>query len=218
LRPRAKGVSADLVTEADRAAEHAAAEILRAYRPDDGILGEEGTDRPGARRWLVDGIDGTVAFAARHSGGWCSAVALTDEHGPLVAAVLDPASGELHTAQRGAGGPSSVRAPQPLAGAHVAAFFRQDRLVAPGVRETARALLDQAGLLRHAGPGSLELAWVAAGRLDAWIQPLADPWDWLPGALLVTEAGGAARVVEAATRWHIAGPAELVDELAALLR
>ena len=45
--------------------------------------------------------------------------------------------------------------------------------------------------------GSLELAWVAAGRLDAWIQPDTDPWDWLPGALLVTEAGGVARVVAA---------------------
>ena len=61
---------------------------------------------------------------------------------------------------------------------------------APGVRESAHALLDRAGLLRHAGPGTLELAWVAAGRLDAWVQPDTDPWDWLPGALLVTEAGG----------------------------
>jgi myo-inositol-1(or 4)-monophosphatase len=87
----------------------------------------------------------------------------------------------------------------------------------PGVRETAHALLDAAGLVRHAGPGSLELAWVAAGRLDAWIQPEADPWDWAPGALLVTEAGGVARVVDAGTRWHVAGPSRLVDAIVALL-
>jgi myo-inositol-1(or 4)-monophosphatase len=216
LRPRVKGVAADLVTEADGAAERAAVEILRAHRPQDGILGEEGTDRPGARRWLVDGVDGTVAFAGRLSGGWCSAVALEDEHGPLAAAVLDPATGELHTAERGAGDVTTIRASRPLEQAHVAAFFRQDRLVLPGVRELAARLLDRAGLLRHAGPGSLELAWVAAGRLDAWIQPQVDPWDWLPGALLVTEAGGAARVVDGPTRWHIAGPAPLVDELEAL--
>jgi myo-inositol-1(or 4)-monophosphatase len=111
-----------------------------------------------------------------------------------------------------------VRRPRPLADAHVASFFRQDRLVLPGVRESAHALLDAAGLIRHAGPGSLELAWVAAGRLDAWIQPQVDPWDWLPGALLVTEAGGVARVVERGpTRWHVAGPEPLVEELLALL-
>jgi myo-inositol-1(or 4)-monophosphatase len=96
----------------------------------------------------------------------------------------------------------------------VAVFLRRDRLVLPGVREAAHALLDAAGLIRHAGPGSLELAWVAAGRLDAWIQPAVDPWDWLPGALLVTEAGGEARTIHAAgTRWHLAGPAALLDEI-----
>jgi myo-inositol-1(or 4)-monophosphatase len=216
LRPRTKGVAADLVTEADRAAEEAAVEVLRAHRPDDGILGEEGTNRPGARRWLVDGVDGTVAFAAGLPG-WCSAVALEDAHGPLVAAVHDPATRELHTAERGAARTPTIREPRPLERAHVAAFFRQDRLVLPGVRDLAARLLDRSGLLRHAGPGSLELAWVAAGRLDAWIQPQTDPWDWLPGALLVTQAGGEARVIHGRTRWHIAGPAPLVDELQELL-
>ena len=67
----------------------------------------------------------------------------------------------------------------------MAIFLRQDRLVLPGVRETAHAVLDRTGIFRHAGPGTLELAWVAAGRLDAWIQPETDPWDWLPGRLLV---------------------------------
>jgi myo-inositol-1(or 4)-monophosphatase len=96
----------------------------------------------------------------------------------------------------------------------VATFFIQDRLLLPGVREVAHALLDAAGLIRHAGPGSLELAWVAAGRLDAWVQPQVDPWDWLPGALLVSEAGGAARTRErAGTRWHLAGHPALLDEL-----
>jgi myo-inositol-1(or 4)-monophosphatase len=215
LHARVKSVSADLVTDADRAAEAAAARVIREARPDDGILGEEGTQAVGdGRRWLIDGVDGTVAFASELPGGWCSAVALEDERGPLAAAVLDPTTGELHAAARGHGGVNRVRRPRPLAQAHVATFFRQDRLVLPGVRATARALLDAAGLIRHAGPGSLELAWVAAGRLDAWIQPLVDPWDWLPGALLVAEAGGTARVVDdTPTRWHVAGPAALVDEL-----
>jgi myo-inositol-1(or 4)-monophosphatase len=220
LNPRAKGVSADLVTAADAAAEAAAAAVLRERRPDDGILGEEGTRRHGeGRRWLIDGIDGTVAFASGLPGGWCSAVALEDAGGAAVAAVLDPATGELHTAARGAGERvDRMRRGRSLSEAHVATFLRQDRLALPGVRAAAHRLLDAAGLIRHAGPGALELAWVAAGRLDAWIQPQVDPWDWLPGALLVTEAGGEARVVRAAgIRWHIAGTLPLVDELATLV-
>ncbi|HWK29486.1 MAG TPA: inositol monophosphatase family protein [Solirubrobacter sp.] len=215
LRPRAKSVAADLVTDADAAAEAAAAEHLRRHRPDDAIEGEEGTNRPGrnARRWLIDAVDGTVAFAAGIPS-WCSAVVLTDEHGPVATAVYDGA--QLHAAAR-----HHRRRPprpaKPLGEAHVAAFFRQDRLVLPGVRETARRLLDEAGLLRHAGPGTLELAWVADGRLDAWIQPATDPWDWLPGALLVTQAGGKAITVQRQTRWHIAGPAALVEQLEALV-
>jgi myo-inositol-1(or 4)-monophosphatase len=218
LRARAKSVSADLVTDADGRAEAAAVHVLREHRPDDAIAGEEGADHAGtgSRRWWIDGIDGTVAFASRLPS-WCSAVALEDEHGVKTAAVYDPAEDELHSAERGAGLATRVRGPRPLAEAHVAGFFRQDRLVLPGVRETAHRLLDAAGLLRHAGPGSLELAWVAAGRLDAWIQPATDPWDWHPGALLVTEAGGEARVIQARTRWHVAGPSNLVDELAALV-
>jgi len=218
LNPRAKSVAADLVTEADAVAERAAAHTIGQLRPDDAILGEEGTSTQGTgRRWLIDAIDGTVGFASGLPGGWCSAIALEDEQGPVVAAVLDAGSGELHTARRGEAR-HTIRAARPLDQAYVATFFRQDRLVLPGVRRIAHRLLDQAGLIRHAGPGTLELAWVAAGRLDAWIQPEVDPWDWVPGALLVTQAGGAARTVQAETRWHIAGAESLVDELAGLLR
>ena len=57
------------------------------------------------------------------------------------------------------------------------------------------------GALRAVGCGTLELAWVAAGRLHGWVQADVEPWDWHPGALLVAEAGGAARVTG---RWHVA--------------
>jgi myo-inositol-1(or 4)-monophosphatase len=224
LDTQVKGVSADVVTDADRAAEAAAVAVLARHRPADAVLGEEGTETGGeGRRWLIDGVDGTVGFAAELSGGWCSAVALEDGDGPLAAAVLDPVTGELAAGTRGrsttlGGRAVRVRAARPLSEAHVATFLRQDRLVAPGVRATGHALLDAAGLVRHAGPGSLELAWVAAGRLDGWMQPEVDPWDWAPGALLVREAGGEAKVVHAGARWHLAGPAALVAELEALIR
>lgn len=224
LKTRAKGVAADVVTEADAQAELAAVSVIRAARPDDAIVGEEGTDDTGAsaRRWYVDGIDGTVGFAAGMPGAWCSAVVLEDADGPLACAAHNPA-GELYAAVRGQGAtlngePLRLPPAKPLDAAHVAIFLRQDRLVLPGVRETAHRVLDRTGLIRHAGPGTLELAWVAAGRLDAWIQPVSDPWDWLPGALLVTEAGGVARTLhDHPTRWHLAGPPTLVDALSELL-
>jgi myo-inositol-1(or 4)-monophosphatase len=69
------------------------------------------------------------------------------------------------------------------------------------------------------GSGSIELAAVAAGRLGAFIQHDCLPWDWYPGAALVRAAGGVAAVVELGVRrWHIAGPAGVVDEIADLLR
>src|SRR4051794_14258085 len=221
LRARAKSVAADLVTDADGKAEAAAVAVIAAQRPDDAVVGEEGADHRGAsaRRWFVDGIDGTVAFAAGIAT-WCSAVVLEDERGPKVTAVYDGT--ELHTAARGEGAyvngeRSSIGTQTALEQAHVASFFRQDRLILPGVRRVAHEVLDRTGLLRHAGPGSLELAWVAAGRLDGWIQPDTDPWDWLPGALLVAEAGGSAVTVQRETRWHVAGAPPVVDALVALL-
>jgi len=67
------------------------------------------------------------------------------------------------------------------------------------------ALAARVGALRALGCGTLELAWVAAGRLHGWIQADVAPWDWHPGALLVREAGGVARV---AGRWHAAAASE----------
>jgi myo-inositol-1(or 4)-monophosphatase len=220
LRARAKSVAADLVTDADARAERAAAGVIQAHFPDDAITGEEGTQHNlrRSRRWYIDGIDGTVAFAHGHPGGWCSAVALEDEHGTKAAAAATPDDG-LYAAARGQGAthdgqPIHVRDARALNDAQIAAFFRRDRLVKPGVRDVAHALFDRAGLVRHAGPGTLELAWVAAGRRDGWLQPHTDPWDWLPGALFVTEAGGEATTVGP---WHIAGPSTLVAELVSLV-
>ena len=133
LKPRAKGVSADLVTDADAAAELAAVAVIRDDCPDDAILGEEGASDTGttARRWLIDGIDGTVAFASGLKGGWCSAVALEDEQGPLVAAVQDPL-GDTYAAARGEGAtlngePILLRHSRRLDTAKVSPFLRQSR-------------------------------------------------------------------------------------------
>jgi myo-inositol-1(or 4)-monophosphatase len=212
-----KGDATDVVTEADRRAEAALLACLREERPGDGVLGEEGAAVPGGpRRWLLDPVDGTLNYA-RALPAWCAAVALLDADGPLASAAFDPVAGELFSAARGAGatvGGAPLRVPPapPLADAVVATFVdvrRRDPAVLAGTETVLRRL----GALRAVGCGTLELAWVAAGRLDAWVQADVEPWDWHPGALLVTEAGGTARVCG---RWHIAAAsAALADELEA---
>ena len=212
-----KGAATDVVTEADTRAEAALLELLRAERPGDGVLGEEGAAVAGGeRRWLLDPVDGTLNYA-RGLPGWCSAAVVLDGGGPLACAVLDPVAGELFTAARGAGAtlngaPLTLGAAPALIDAVAATFVdvrRRDGQIAAGTERLLRSV----GALRAVGCGTLELAWVAAGRLHGWVQADVEPWDWHPGALLVVEAGGAARVER---RWHVAAAdAALAGELLA---
>jgi myo-inositol-1(or 4)-monophosphatase len=210
-----KGGAVDLVTAADRAAEAAVASMLSAERPGDGLVGEEGARAPGTRTWVVDGLDGTFNFVSGIPQ-WCTALALAHGDDVLAAAVCDPLRDELFVAARGEGASLggralAVRTGRPLSAAAVATFLRADK--ASGRGEMLGSLAEAAGIVRTGGAGTLELAWVAAGRVDAWAQPNVDPWDWLPGRLLVEEAGGVTAVLDGEPRWHLAGPAALVDEL-----
>ena len=205
-----KGLATDVVTEADVRAEAAMVELLRAERPDDGVLGEEGAAVPGGgRSWLLDPVDGTLNYA-RGLPAWCSAACLLDGSGAVASAVFDPVAGELFSAARGA--PSAAPDATTLREAVVATFVdmrRRDDEVAVGVERVLRSV----GALRSVGCGTLELAWVAGGRLDGWVQADVEPWDWHPGALLVAEAGGA--VVESG-RWRVAARSvALADSLVA---
>jgi myo-inositol-1(or 4)-monophosphatase len=205
-----KGLATDVVTEADVRAEAAMVELLRAERPDDGVLGEEGAAVAGARRWLLDPVDGTLNYA-RGLPAWCSAACVLDGGGDaLASAVFDPVAGELFSAARGAGSPVTGT---PVIGDAIVATFVDVRRRDPAVAAGVERVLRRVGALRAVGCGTLELAWVAAGRLDGWVQADVEPWDWHPGALLVAEAGGCARV---AGRWCVAARSEaLAAELLA---
>ncbi|MEA2392346.1 MAG: monophosphatase [Solirubrobacteraceae bacterium] len=223
LAVRRKSSPADLVSAADRASEDAIVAVLRDARPADAITGEEGTRVDGGgRRWHVDGLDGTVNFL-RAIPQWCVAVALEEDGEPLAAAVLDPVREELFCAARGVGAtgdgaPLRVRDGAPLAEAMVSSFLRADKLRgAPAMAAFGPLVAAPAGL-RMGGAGSLELAWLAAGRIDGWAQPDVDPWDWLPGRLLVEEAGGRTAVVEGEDlRWHVAAAPGTFAELRGLV-
>jgi myo-inositol-1(or 4)-monophosphatase len=87
----------------------------------------------------------------------------------------------------------------------IASFAHPDKTGGGGVIAAFSRLVERAGQLRMTGSGTLELAWLASGRLHGWAQPDVYPWDWHPGALLVAEAGGALATVEAGgTPWQLA--------------
>jgi myo-inositol-1(or 4)-monophosphatase len=190
-------------------------ELLRAERPGDAVRGEEGAAAVGGERcWLLDPVDGTLNYA-RGLPAWCSAVCLVDAGGALACAAFDPVAGELLSAAREAGatcnGVPLRPGGDPALRDAVVATFVDARRRDPGIAAGTDRLLRAVGALRAVGCGTLELAWVAAGRLHGWVQADVEPWDWHPGALLVAEAGGATRV---AGRWHAAaGDAALASEL-----
>ena len=211
---------------ADRAAEAAAVAILADHRPRDGVFGEEGSDAAGTsgRRWIIDAIDGTLNFS-HGLPAWCAAIVLVDAaNEPLACAVLDPERDELFSAARGQGAwldgrRIRVRDAVPLSQALVSCQWGFGKLALPGARAVVGRIVDEIGAVRIPGSGTLELCWVAAGRLHGWMQPDAKDWDWLPGELLVREAGGqAVDVTEGvAVRWSLAGAAGTVDALRGLL-
>jgi len=214
----AKTSATDIVTAADRAAERAMVEILRRARPDDAIVGEEGADVSGsAGTWVLDALDGTLNFASGLPGFCCAAARLGPDGAPVAAAVLDPTANDLYAAAAGGGArclapfgradgePLIASGPERLADAVIATFPHPDKTGAAGVVDAFARLVERAGQLRITGSGTLELAWLAAGRLHGWAQPDVYPWDWHPGALLVAEAGGVVATVEAGgTPWQLA--------------
>src|SRR5579863_7655431 len=188
----------NFVTAADRRAEETVREELAKARPDYGFLGEEGGAREGtdkSHRWIVDPLDGTTNFL--HGIPHFAVSIALERDGAIVAALTyNPASDELFVAERGKGAFLNdrrirVAARQRLADAVVACglphYGRGDLALAR--REIAAAQQHFAGLRRY-GAATLDLAWVAAGRLDAYWERDLSPWDMAAGILLVREAGG----------------------------
>jgi len=196
---------ADLVTVADRTSEKLIRGRLAEAFPEHGIYGEEGTrDRlDGEFRWYVDPLDGTTNFAHGFPQ-FCVSLGLEqrpeglapEEDGTLVAAVIyDPMRDELFAAERGRGAllnskPLHVSRTPELSEALVATGFpSRKRHATPNIHFYQEFTLRSHGV-RRAGSAALDLAFVAAGRLDAFWEFSLNPWDTAAGILLVEEAGG----------------------------
>ena len=218
-----KSSTTDLVSDADRAAEDAIVALLSDARPDDGLLGEEGSSSDGSsgRRWVVDPLDGTTNFLYGIPQ-WAVSIALEDADGELLGVVLDPLTGELFRATRGGGTeldgrPVRVRDCDDLSRALIATGFSYDPDARREQAAAATHILPRVRDIRRAGAASLDLAWLAAGRLDGYFERGLKPWDWAAGRLLVTEAGGEIAVMEGEPLGLVAASPALLPDLRAVV-
>jgi myo-inositol-1(or 4)-monophosphatase len=189
---------ADFVSTADRRAEDILYAELTKARPGYGFLGEEGGRREGDDKshcWIVDPLDGTTNFL--HAIPQFAISIALEREGVIVAGIIyNPANEELFIAERGKGAFLNdqrlrVAARRRLAEAVVACGLphlgRGDLAL---FRSELAAIQDKVAGLRRFGAAALDLAWVAAGRFDAFWERDLSPWDIAAGILMVREAGG----------------------------
>lgn len=186
----------DFVTEVDQAAEQEIIRIIGRAHPDHTIIAEEsGEQGKGEPTWIIDPLDGTTNYIHRFPQ-FAVSIAMVErgqiEHGVVYA----PFTQELFTASRGAGAQLDgrrirVSAVRTLERALVGTGFPNR----PGQKlddymQQFRAVTESASGVRRAGAAALDLAFVAAGRLDGFWEMGLKPWDIAAGMLLITEAGG----------------------------
>lgn len=209
-----KSSATDMVTEVDAASERLIVDGIRAVRPDDAILGEEGADVAGTSgyRWVVDPIDGTTNFLYGHPG-FAVSIACELDGEAVVGVVNDPLHRELFTAIRGGGATRNgepIRCSQEtdLAQALVATGFGYDADQRRAQGATLAAIIGDIRDIRRMGAAAVDLCSVACGRVDAYFERGLNPWDLAAGELIATEAGAALSAIEG-------GPAQPGSVLAA---
>ncbi|MCH9769461.1 MAG: inositol monophosphatase [Gammaproteobacteria bacterium] len=186
----------DLVTQADLLAEQEIISIIRKSYPDHSILSEEAGKQEGNECcWIIDPLDGTANFVHGFPQ-FAISIAMQHRNQLEVALVYDPLSQEMFTASRGQGAQLNQRRirvsntkklTKSLIGTGFP--FREQAHLQPFLT-TFQNVLPQAQGVRRAGAAALDLAYVAAGRLDGFWEAALKPWDMAAGALLIKEAGG----------------------------
>ena len=187
----------DFVTEVDRQAEQVLIAAVRKAYPAHGFLAEESGVHPGDEyTWVIDPLDGTTNFLHGFPQ-FAISVACRHRGRAEVAVVLDPLRGELFTAERGAGAQLDgrrLRVSQRLGleGALIGTGFpyRENRRWLKPYLAMLACVMDATAGVRRPGAASLDLAYVAAGRLDGFWEVGLAPWDTAAGILLISEAGG----------------------------
>ena len=186
----------DFVTEVDQAAEAAIIEVLREAYPDHGILAEEsGQSGDSEYQWIIDPLDGTTNFIHGFPQ-YAISIALARNEVIEQAVIFDPTRNELFTATKGRGAflndrrirvSKRTRLNESLIGTGFP-FRELDNVDA--YLAMFKDLTQKTAGIRRPGAASLDLAYVACGRLDGFWEMGLQPWDMAAGALLIQEAGG----------------------------
>lgn len=225
-RIRQKGFR-DLVTDADIATQRHITDAIQSRFPDHGFLTEEedsALPTAGPIIWIIDPIDGTTNYS-RHLPEFCISLAACRPQGssyqPLAAAIYDPMRQELFSAALGQGATlqTGQDAPHRLQVSTVAktadAIFALDWSSSANTRhsiwEMLNELVQDSFTVRAIGTAALAMAWVAAGRVDAYLNLRLRPWDVAAALLLVQESGGSFTTLDGEPIvWDVAGMACLV--------
>ena len=190
-----KTSSIDIVTQMDKASEKLIVEAILAARPDDGIIGEEGADRPSKSgyTWVIDPIDGTVNYFY-NMHGWSVSIAIRDSQGVVVGVVYAPTINSMYTAVRGGGSflnGKRLKCNEPIelnrallaTGFHYVKEFREVQL-----KQFNNLILNVRDIRRN-GSAAIDICHVAAGFVDGYYEIGLHPWDRDAADLIASEAG-----------------------------
>ncbi len=187
----------DFTSEVDWKVEQEIIKVLRASFPDHSILAEESGEQGNSDSvWIIDPLDGTTNFLHGFPH-YAVSIALKQKGKLEIGVVYDPVRDELFTAERGGGATLNnrkirVTKPTSLKGALIGTGFpfKYQQHLDAYLKMFAALTADTAGI-RRAGSAALDLAYVAAGRMDGFWEIGLRPWDMAAGILLIQEAGGA---------------------------
>ena len=186
----------DLVTEYDQQVEEAITQVIRQHFPDHRIVAEEGSVGGASpdHVWYIDPLDGTTNFAHGFPV-FCTSIAYEYRDQLVLGRIVDPTRNEVYRAEAGRGAFLNgrrlhVSTVDRLIGALIATGFPYDRNKLEAALDLWKRLSYRAQGVRRNGSAALELAYVAAGRLDAFYEAGLNSWDAAAGAVLIREAGG----------------------------
>ena len=219
-----KSTAIDIATQMDKKAEKFIVESLLAARPDDGIIGEEGSavESKSGITWVIDPLDGTVNYFYGLPG-WNVSIAAKDKDGSIVGVVTAPTINSTWWATRGGGAfynGHQIHCNDPIAldRSLIATGFQYDVSHRISQLEDFSKLVPIVRDLRRNGAAAVDLCHVAMGALDGYYEAGLKEWDWAAGGLVATEAG--ARFVQYGQeplRTTLAAGPTLHGQLASLL-
>jgi myo-inositol-1(or 4)-monophosphatase len=190
-----KSTGTDMVTEFDRASEAMIFDGLRTLRPLDSVVGEEGAAHSGTSEitWYIDPIDGTTNFLYALPN-WAVSIGAADSSGPLAGVVYVPALNEMFTATRGGGAflndqPIHCNDIDTVSQALVCTGFSYSPDARTVQAKRVSRMIHDVRDIRRFGAASIDLCFVACGRLDAYFEENLFQWDIAAGELIAREAG-----------------------------